>query len=248
MTESGTSSVVEKEDLMRKYPACTGSGTATRDQANKKDRDEDMKAITFKPCTTCDGDTKKRKLPANKLKDPNAPKRPLNAFILFQNSIVSQKKRDNLDMQYQELHQEISRRWGDMSVEEKKSFQGATEIAKVDYERSKTEYETGLTTVAALEIHVLGVDGSDEARSRKSNSALAMTSTNKVVDKKKAAKVAVAPPALAASLDHETSVDGDEDEDETDSNSEDEEEEGPLEKKIKNYSSPSRARRRTRRT
>jgi len=60
--------------------------------------------------------TKKEK----KIKDPNAPKRPASAYLIFQNKIREKVKAENPDSTYQEIVSKIADIWKEMGEEEKK--------------------------------------------------------------------------------------------------------------------------------
>ena len=55
-----------------------------------------------------------------KYKDPNAPKRPPSAYLLFQNEVMQQIRQTNPDMQYKEVLTNIANRWKQLTPEEKK--------------------------------------------------------------------------------------------------------------------------------
>ncbi|EGO01466.1 hypothetical protein SERLA73DRAFT_131740 [Serpula lacrymans var. lacrymans S7.3] len=65
-----------------------------------------------------DGDGTKRKR-VTKPKDPNAPKRPASAYILFQNEVRAKLKEQNPELPQSELLSLIGRRWTSMSQQEK---------------------------------------------------------------------------------------------------------------------------------
>ncbi|KAF9242940.1 high mobility group box domain-containing protein [Melanogaster broomeanus] len=63
-----------------------------------------------------DGKKKKRE---RKPKDPNAPKAPPSAYILFQNEIRSVVREQHPDVQYKELMGIISKQWNALDQEQK---------------------------------------------------------------------------------------------------------------------------------
>ncbi|CAG7848129.1 SubName: Full=Uncharacterized protein {ECO:0000313/EMBL:CCA73553.1} [Serendipita indica DSM 11827] len=98
---------------------------------------------------TEEGDSKKRKRARKEKapKDPNAPKRPPSAYLLYQNAIRKEIKDKNPTMTYAEVLGEISKMWSGLSAEEKKPYLDATEIAKGEYEKSKAAYEADHTAL-----------------------------------------------------------------------------------------------------
>lgn len=61
----------------------------------------------------------KRKRAEKKLKDPNAPKRPASAYIMFQNEIRSKLKQDHPELNNNELMAHISELWGKLAEDQK---------------------------------------------------------------------------------------------------------------------------------
>lgn len=65
-----------------------------------------------------DDGSKKRKR-ASKPKDPNAPKRPASSYILFQNAIRSELRKQFPEITNAELLSMISEKWKSMPAEDK---------------------------------------------------------------------------------------------------------------------------------
>jgi hypothetical protein len=55
-----------------------------------------------------------------KPKDPNAPTKPPSAYIIYQNNIRKKLKDEQPNLTYPEVLQEVSRKWKEISPEEKK--------------------------------------------------------------------------------------------------------------------------------
>ena len=90
-----------------------------------------------------EGEGKKRKRGAGKEKkprDPNAPKRPPSAYLLYQNEFRKEIKEKNPEMSYPQVLQESSKMWAELSPQEKKPYQDATDLAKAEFEKAKAEY------------------------------------------------------------------------------------------------------------
>lgn len=94
------------------------------------------------------GDGRKRKREV-KEKDPNAPKRPASAYLLFQNQVRSKYKTANPNLPQSDLLQLISQQWSNMPQEEKQVYQRQAETAKEKWKTDKIAYEGQDHTVEA---------------------------------------------------------------------------------------------------
>jgi len=81
-----------------------GGGSTTRKRSSKE---------------TADGATGKRVRKEKKLKDPNAPKRPPSAYLLYQNAVRDETRQKFPDVPYQVLLAEISKAWHNLSDAER---------------------------------------------------------------------------------------------------------------------------------
>lgn len=61
-----------------------------------------------------------------KVKDENAPKRPLSAFFNYQGSIRAQLKASNPDMSNTELVKALAEQWRKLTAEEKRPYEEMT--------------------------------------------------------------------------------------------------------------------------
>lgn len=61
----------------------------------------------------------KRRKREKKIKDPNAPKAPPSAYILFQNEIRNVVREANPTIQYRDLMGLISKQWGNLTSDKK---------------------------------------------------------------------------------------------------------------------------------
>ncbi|RXK40203.1 hypothetical protein M231_02477 [Tremella mesenterica] len=71
---------------------------------------------------------KEKKKRERKPRDPNAPKRPPSAYIMFQNEVRDQMRKTNPEIAYKEVLGMISQKWKDLSDEQKRVYE--TEYAK----------------------------------------------------------------------------------------------------------------------
>ncbi|KDE02271.1 non-histone chromosomal protein 6 [Microbotryum lychnidis-dioicae p1A1 Lamole] len=74
-------------------------------------------------------------------KDPNAPKRPLSAYMYFSQENRNTVKDDNPDASFGDLGKLLGAKWKDMSDEQKKSYIQKAEVDKNRYEREKASYD-----------------------------------------------------------------------------------------------------------
>lgn len=84
-------------------------------------------------------------------KDPNAPKKPLNAYMHFarDDKVRQSIKDDNDDIKQKELTVELGKRWGEMSEKERKPY---TDLAAKDrkaYEKALETYNKSKGTESA---------------------------------------------------------------------------------------------------
>lgn len=88
---------------------------------SKPDAATDDKAISGKRKRKGDAgdDAEAPKRRKRKPKDPNAPKRPASSYIFFQNEVRQQLKASNPNLSNSELLSLISKRWQEMSEEDK---------------------------------------------------------------------------------------------------------------------------------
>lgn len=76
-----------------------------------------------------------------KLKDPNAPKRPPSSYILYQNEIRQQIKKEHPEMTNSELLAFISKQWAEMDESEKARYNNMCAAAKEAYTRDKAKWD-----------------------------------------------------------------------------------------------------------
>ncbi len=80
-----------------------------------------------------------KKNAGKKDKDPNAPKRPRTAYILFSGQEGKKVRAANPEMSAKDVMREIGRRWSQIDPEKKAKFE---EEAKADKERYSEEMES----------------------------------------------------------------------------------------------------------
>lgn len=98
------------------------------------------------------GGKKHRLRKEKKPKDPNAPKRPPSAYLLFQNEIRDSIRADNPGMAYKEVLGVIANRWKALSDAEKRVYESAYSLATEEFRKADTAYKTD-GTVSSLANH-----------------------------------------------------------------------------------------------
>jgi len=99
------------------------------------------------------GKATKRK--AKKEKDPNAPKRPLSAFMFFCQDNRPALKQANPNANFSELGKIMGAAWKEVSEADKKPYEAKNETDKKRYDREKANYTGG------------AAEGSDDEGSKK---------------------------------------------------------------------------------
>jgi len=86
-----------------------------------------------------------------KVKDPNAPKRPLTAFFLFCNDKRPGIKSDNPDFKVGDVAKELGRLWSECGSDMKAKYEAKAKADKVRYEKQLAEYQNKVAAQAADE-------------------------------------------------------------------------------------------------
>ncbi|TFK22190.1 HMG-box [Coprinopsis marcescibilis] len=88
-----------------------------------------------------DADTGKKRKRVVKPKDPNAPKRPASSYILFQNDVRNDLRKENPTLTNPELLALISDKWKNMTEEEKDRYNQTMLKMKQEYSEAKNRYD-----------------------------------------------------------------------------------------------------------
>lgn len=83
--------------------------------------------------------TKKSK-PEKKTKDPDAPKRPLAAYMFFCKEMREVVKKESPDVSFGEVGKILGKKWADADAATKKKFTDLAEKDKVRYEAAMKKY------------------------------------------------------------------------------------------------------------
>ena len=90
-----------------------------------------------------EAEVKKRKPREKKIRDPNAPKRPPSAYILFQNEVRDKVRAANPDKPYKEILAVISEQWKKLPDTEKKIYESAYSDAQTTFKKNDDVYKAG---------------------------------------------------------------------------------------------------------
>ncbi|KAM0747747.1 hypothetical protein T439DRAFT_328412 [Meredithblackwellia eburnea MCA 4105] len=74
-------------------------------------------------------------------KDPNAPKRPLSAYMFFSQENRNAIKDENPNASFGDVGKLLGAKWKDMSDAEKKPYNTSAENDKIRYESEKAKYD-----------------------------------------------------------------------------------------------------------
>jgi len=75
------------------------------------------------------------------MKDPNAPKRPLNAYFMFCNDERASVKAVHSEFTPSEISKELGRRWGEVDAATKQKYESMAQNDKARYEREMSAYK-----------------------------------------------------------------------------------------------------------
>ncbi|GAA5960914.1 hypothetical protein JCM3765_007535 [Sporobolomyces pararoseus] len=76
-------------------------------------------------------------------KDPNAPKRPLSAYMHFSQAKRAEVKEENPDVTFGEIGKLLGAKWKEADAEERAPFEEKAKEDKARYEKEKAEYDGG---------------------------------------------------------------------------------------------------------
>jgi hypothetical protein len=104
----------------------------------------------LKSVTAADKESKKKR----KVKDPNEPKKPLSAFMLYKDDNMAFLKSEQPDLKPTEVMQELGRHWGVLEQEEKQAYMGRATSMKQEYEAEMRRYKASLQEGTQAEANV----------------------------------------------------------------------------------------------
>eukprot|EP00521_Asterionellopsis_glacialis_P017915 CAMPEP_0195306422 /NCGR_PEP_ID=MMETSP0707-20130614/37193_1 /TAXON_ID=33640 /ORGANISM="Asterionellopsis glacialis, Strain CCMP134" /LENGTH=688 /DNA_ID=CAMNT_0040370639 /DNA_START=63 /DNA_END=2129 /DNA_ORIENTATION=- len=125
------------EDLRKIY--------TSKAQEDKKRYEEEM--VTYVPPTideVIDKATEKKNAKKRKKKDPNYPKSPLSAYILFSNSIRAEVQKKNPENSFLSMGKTLGEEWKKLSDAEKQKWKDLAKKGQIEYEKKLKAYEANV--------------------------------------------------------------------------------------------------------
>ena len=74
-------------------------------------------------------------------KDPNEPKKPMNAYMLYSNSVRARVREENPGLSLGDVAKEIASRYKTISADEKAGWQAKSDAAKEVYKKEMAKYD-----------------------------------------------------------------------------------------------------------
>ncbi|CAI5762936.1 FACT complex subunit SSRP1 isoform X1 [Podarcis lilfordi] len=137
-TDESFNPMEEEEDVAEEFD----SNASASSSSNEGDSDEKKKPAKKAKIVK---ERKPRKKPSEskKGKDPNAPKRPLSAYMLWLNANRDKIRADSPGMSVTDVSKKAGELWKGMSKEKKEEWDRKAEDAKRDYEKAMKDYTEG---------------------------------------------------------------------------------------------------------
>ncbi|XP_064417009.1 FACT complex subunit SSRP1 isoform X2 [Latimeria chalumnae] len=127
----------EEEDVAEEFDS-NASASASSDEEGSEE--EEKKRPAKKPKLVKERKPHK-KAEGKKAKDPQAPKRPMSAYMLWLNANREKIKSDNPGISITDLSKKAGELWKGMTKDKKEEWDRKAEIAKKDYEKAMKEYK-----------------------------------------------------------------------------------------------------------
>mmetsp|Transcript_44976 Transcript_44976/g.141584 ORF Transcript_44976/g.141584 Transcript_44976/m.141584 type:complete len:278 (-) Transcript_44976:164-997(-) len=83
----------------------------------------------------------KKKKEGKPAKDPNAPKRPLSAFMIYSNQVRDKIKSANPELTFAEMGKKIAADWNGMSAQQKEVYEKEAAKLKEKYAEERAKYD-----------------------------------------------------------------------------------------------------------
>jgi len=75
-------------------------------------------------------------------KDPNAPKRPMTAYLSYATAVREETRAAHPSISFGEISKVIAQQWGALEAEEKEEYEKMAQEAKTKYQEAKALYDT----------------------------------------------------------------------------------------------------------
>ncbi|KAF7236023.1 FACT complex subunit SSRP1 [Varanus komodoensis] len=138
-TDESFNPVEEEEDVAEEFD----SNASASSSSNEADSDEEKKKPAKKAKIVRERKPRKKPPEGKKGKDPNAPKRPLSAYMLWLNANRDKIRAECPGMSVTDVSKKAGELWKGMSKEKKEEWDRKAEEAKKDYEKAMKEYSEG---------------------------------------------------------------------------------------------------------
>ncbi|XP_060119091.1 FACT complex subunit SSRP1 [Heteronotia binoei] len=137
-TDESFNPVEEEEDVAEEFDsnASASSSSSEGDSDEKKKPAKKAKIVKERK-------PRKKQSERKKGKDPNAPKRPLSAYMLWLNANREKIRSDCPGMSVTDVSKKAGELWKGMSKEKKEEWERKAEDAKRDYEKAMKDYSEG---------------------------------------------------------------------------------------------------------
>uniref|UniRef100_A0A8C3MYX0 FACT complex subunit SSRP1 n=1 Tax=Geospiza parvula TaxID=87175 RepID=A0A8C3MYX0_GEOPR len=138
-TDSSFNPGEEDDDVAEEFDSNASASSSSGDG----DSDRDDKKPAKKAKIVKDRKPRKKQPESKKGKDPNAPKRPMSAYMLWLNASREKIKSDHPGISITDLSKKAGELWKAMSKEKKEEWDRKAEDARRDYEKAMKEYSVG---------------------------------------------------------------------------------------------------------
>ncbi|XP_060627929.1 FACT complex subunit SSRP1 [Anolis sagrei] len=137
-TDESFNPVEEEEDVAEEFD----SNASASSSSNEGDSDEKKKPAK-KAKIVKERKPRKKQTEGKKMKDPNAPKRPLSAYMLWLNANRDKIRSESPGMSVTDVSKKAGELWKAMTKEKKEEWDRKAEDAKKDYEKAMKDYNEG---------------------------------------------------------------------------------------------------------
>ncbi|CDR98858.1 related to NHP6B-nonhistone chromosomal protein [Sporisorium scitamineum] len=95
--------------------------------------------------------SKAQKRKEKRLRDPDAPKRPPSAYLLFQNEVRQEIRKKHPGMPYSEVLGKVSEAWKALTDEQRRVYQDKTTENMVTWNQQKKDHEAAMAQITPLD-------------------------------------------------------------------------------------------------
>ncbi|CAJ0867083.1 21837_t:CDS:2, partial [Entrophospora sp. SA101] len=133
---SKNDALLEIEELTKPIAASSSKHNSSKSNAVSNSSSSRSKANSS---ADTENGTKKKRNRIKKPVDPNAPKKPVSAFLLYQKDVQDEIRKEFPDTKWNDILRIISQRWQSLSNDDKKIYETKLQQARQNYE---IEYKT----------------------------------------------------------------------------------------------------------